>query len=177
MAVATGKYMMFLDDDDLLFADHIEVLMDRLIREPELTAAYGLSFEVHTAVADDKAFYTEHSFHTPQAFYQEWDYNVLQQYNFIPIQAIIFKRELYERCGGFDLALDQLEDWNLWLRYGYGQQFSLVAKTTSLFRTPADIDVRADRHALLHQAYENAKYSAQVRIAQSTTDGTCNSIY
>jgi GT2 family glycosyltransferase len=177
MAVAVGEYMMFLDDDDLLFADHIEVLMGRLTREPTLSAAYGLSFEVHTAVAPDKAFYTEHSFHTPLAFHQEWDYSVLQQANFIPIQAIIFKRDLYERCGGFDLTLDQLEDWNLWLRYGYGQQFAFVAKTTSLFRTPADLDVRADRHALLHEAYEMAKYSAQVSIAQGVTDGTCNSIY
>lgn len=170
MAVATGEYMMFLDDDDLLFADHIEVLMDRLTRDAALSAAYGLSFEVHTAVAPEKDFYTEHSFYTPQAFHQEWDYSVLQQSNFIPIQAIIFKRALYERCGGFDIALDQLEDWNLWLRYGYGQQFSFVAKTTSLFRTPADLDVRAERHGLLHQAYEQAKQSAEVSIAKGVTE-------
>jgi GT2 family glycosyltransferase len=154
---AKGNFIMFLDDDDLLFSDHIETLVSALLGDSKLSAAYALSIEVHTKVDPIKLTYEEQSFHLHSNFRQEWDYRVLQHYNFIPIQAIIFKRELYEKRGGFDTELDQLEDWNLWLRYGYGNQFKYIPKTTSIFRTPADDEMRSARHGLLIAAHGDAK--------------------
>lgn len=177
MAAASGDYHMFLDDDDLLFADHVETLMQCLVADARLDAAYSLAFEVATHVNDDKSHYVEELFYTPPVFRQEWDYKVMQRHNFIPIQSIMFKKELYQRWGGFDLDLDQLEDWNLWLCYGYGAHFKYVEKTTSLFRTPADSSVRADRHALLHDAYDMAVRSAQARIAANTKSSDQSSGY
>jgi len=166
MAAASGQYYMFLDDDDLLFSDHVETLMQCLSADLSLDAAYSLAFEVVTEVEEDKSAYVEKIFYTPPIFRQAWDYSVLKHHNFIPIQSIIFKKELYQRWGGFDLNLDQLEDWNLWLCYGYCANFCYIDKTTSLFRTPAVINVRADRHALLHNAYDLAVQSANARIAK-----------
>lgn len=166
MAAAQGQYYMFLDDDDLLFSDHVETLMQCLSADRSLDAAYSLAFEVTTRVAEDKNSYVEELLFTPPVFRQVWDYSVMQRHNFIPIQSIIFKKELYQRWGGFDLALDQLEDWSLWLRYGYGGNFRYVEKTTSLFRTPANSNVRAERHALLHNAYNMAVQSANESIAK-----------
>ena len=151
---------MFLDDDDLLFADHVEALAGAMLNDEGLSAAYSLAYEVHTRVSEDRESYTEELFHTPHLFRQEWDYEVLSDHNFIPIQAILFKRGLYEQRGGFETDLDQLEDWNLWLRYGYGNRFSFVPKTTSLFRSPSDFSVRSARHTLLHDAYNDAKRRA-----------------
>ena len=165
LAAAQGRWLMFLDDDDLLFADHIETLAQTLLNDASQAAAYALSIEVHTHMRADRQHYTEARFTTPQTFYQQWDYIVLQHHNFMPIQSILFQRELYEKWGGFDVELDQLEDWHLWLRYGYGQQFTYVPKTTSLFRSPAKSDVRLDRAQLLHEAYETAKNRAQQDIA------------
>jgi hypothetical protein len=91
---------------------------------------------------------------------QEWDYEVLRHHNFIPILAILFRRSLFEKHGGFDTELEQLEDWNLWLRYGHQQRFQFIPKTTSYYRTPANASVRADRHQLLHEAYELAQSRA-----------------
>ncbi|QAX86216.1 hypothetical protein C2E19_21260 [Pseudomonas sp. DTU12.3] len=164
MANASGAYFMFLDDDDLLFSDHVETLMQCLNADTSIDAAYSLAFEVTTHVNEDKTSYVEELFHTPAVFRQEWDYEVMQRHNFIPIQSIIFKKELYSRWGGFDLELDQLEDWSLWLCYGFEGNFHYVEKTTSLFRTPADQNVRAERHALLHGAYDIAVASARGRI-------------
>ena len=160
LASSTGSFLMFLDDDDLLFSDHIEILVAALLGDRTLSAAYALAMEVQTRVDSSMASYSEDSFHTPHSFRQEWDYSVLLDHNFIPIQAILFKRELYEKRGGFDTELDQLEDWNLWLRYGYGNQFLYVEKTTSVFRSPAETEIRSARHALLHVAYNDAKNRA-----------------
>lgn len=160
LAQATGQFMLFLDDDDLLFADHLETLVQPLFNDETLAACYSLAFEVATDMSDDKTSYTELNFQTHQILRQEWDYQVLCHHNFIPIQAILFRRSLYEEHGGFDTDLDQLEDWNLWLRYGYQQRFQYIPKTTSYYRTPAQAKVRHERHQLLHEAYDLAKTRA-----------------
>ncbi|WP_442594929.1 glycosyltransferase family 2 protein [Parapusillimonas sp. JC17] len=170
LAAATGQYLMFLDDDDLLFADHVETLVTALRRRPEASAAYALAVEVHTDLDKENDRYVETEFNTPHVFFQEWDYEVMTDHNFIPIQAILFKRELYEQRGGFDVELDQLEDWNLWLRYGHGQQFTYVAKTTSLFRSPADFQTRSARALLLHEAYNQAKDKAAEAVGHYSQD-------
>ena len=178
LAAAQGQWLLFLDDDDLLFADHIETLVQQLLKEKSAlggedsapTAAYALAVEVHTAMAANKQHYTETQFATPHTFYQPWDYQVLQHHNFLPIQSIVFHRSLYERWGGFDVDLDQLEDWHLWLRYGHGQTFSYVPKSTSLFRSPAPFEERTQRATLLHEAYETARQRAAAQIAAQSSN-------
>lgn len=160
LAASTGQYLMFLDDDDLLFADHVETLVGAIQRHTGVSAAYALSIEVLTDVSADKTHYVETGHHTPHLFRQEWDHEVMLHHNFIPIQAILFDRVLFDERGGFEVDLDQLEDWNLWLRYGYQRQFVFVDKTTSLFRSPSQPDVRSERAAKLHEAYCAARNRA-----------------
>ena len=158
---ARGEMAMFLDDDDLLYADHVEVLAESLAANRECVAAYALCWLIPTSRNADGAL-AEGVYSTPALFHQPYDYQVLLHHNFIPIQAIVFKRALFLERGGFDVDLDQLEDWNLWLRYGYRNQFVYVAKTTSLFRVPADAEVMAKRQALLDAALEDARQRAEV---------------
>ena len=73
---------------------------------------------------------------------QPFDRLTLWHHNFLPIQAVLFHRSLYERHGGFAEDMDQLEDWNLWTRYTLEDDFVLVEKTTSKYRVPADTRVR-----------------------------------
>jgi GT2 family glycosyltransferase/2-polyprenyl-3-methyl-5-hydroxy-6-metoxy-1,4-benzoquinol methylase len=163
LAAAQGEFVMFLDDDDLIFADHVEILASSLI-ESTSAASYSLAYEIHTNFSEDKSRYYETVYFTPTVFRQAWDYSVIERHNFIPIQAILFRRELYLSRGGFDTSLDQLEDWNLWLRYGFNNQFTYIPKTTSLFRTPANPTTRDDRHLALHLAYKQAQEKAQIAI-------------
>ncbi|WP_296188651.1 glycosyltransferase [Pseudomonas sp. UBA1879] len=159
LEMATGEYCMFLDDDDLLFSDHVEVLVSSMLDNPQAAAAYSQSIEIATNV-DDQGYYDEVSHVEPETFKHSFDYNILLDHNFIPIQSLLFKRSLFLNRGGFETDMDHLEDWNLWLRYGFNNTFSYVAKTTSLFRTPADFSTRKDRHMQLHNAYFIAKNRA-----------------
>lgn len=159
LASASGELLMFLDDDDLLYADHVEVLVAALLVQDECAAAYALSFQIPT-VLDSRCRLSETSYSTPTVFYQPFDYATLCHHNYIPIQAILFKRELFEARGGFDIELDQLEDWNLWLRYAYRNRFCYVPKTTSLFRVPANPDIMTKRQVLLDNALETASRRA-----------------
>lgn len=160
LEMAAGRYCMFLDDDDLLFSDHVEVLVAALLKDEEVVAAYSLAMEVGTVSDSSTGRYVELSHETHDSFRQPFDYETLLDHNYIPIQSILFKRELYLARGGFETDMSNLEDWNLWLRYGYGNKFIYVPKTTSLFRTPAQSHVRVARHKQLHDAYFIAKSRA-----------------
>lgn len=175
LEVSTGRYCNFLDDDDLIYADHVEVLVAALQHDAEAVAAYALSFEVSSS--QDVANRGGGLYRSPKIFEQPWSHVTLLDHNFIPIQAVLFERRLFAECGGFEPQLDQLEDWNLWLRYGAGRKFAYVPKTTSLFHTPDGFRKRVERHQSLHRAYAHAKTLAIARFQHAmpgSEEGTSN---
>ncbi len=154
LAKASGEWFNFLDDDDVLFADHVEVLLEAAERA-QCKGAYGIAWETHTEVRDrDRAEYDEVARVTVHR--QPFDRLTLWHHNFLPIQAVLFHRSLYEKHGGFAEDMDQLEDWNLWTRYTLDDDFVLVEKTTSKYRVPARSDDAASRQRLLDEAYRDA---------------------
>ena len=154
LSEARGEWFNFLDDDDLLFADHVEVLIDAVQRHGA-KGAYGLAWETPTRIIDrDHAKYEELSYLTRHR--HPFDRLTLWHHNTLPIQAVLFHRSLYERYGGFAEDMDQLEDWNLWTRYTLEDDFVLVEKTTSKYRVPASAREAAARQTLLDRAYRDA---------------------
>ncbi|HSS27381.1 MAG TPA: glycosyltransferase family 2 protein [Usitatibacter sp.] len=154
LAEARGEWLNFLDDDDLFFADHVEVLVDA-VQRAGVAGAYALAWETQTEFLDREHARYEEVLHLTR-HWQRFDRLTLWHHNYLPIQAVMFHRRLYERYGGFDEAMDQLEDWNLWTRYTLENELVLVEKTTSKYRVPANARVAADRQALLDRAYRDA---------------------
>lgn len=161
LAVASGEFLMFLDDDDGLFADHVEVLAHRLVSEPNLPAAYALCYEVPTKIiSQDPLQYEEEAYLLPLHHRQKFSRGALEKSNLMPIQAVLFRRRTYERHGGFFTELDVLEDWNLWLRYSKDGDFFQVEKTTSYYRVPADPSEQARRLEYMQNFYDKARMEA-----------------
>jgi GT2 family glycosyltransferase len=175
LEAAKGRYCLFLDDDDLLFADHIEVLCTALIKEPSAVGAYSPAMEIHTEVVDkDTGEYIETQYSFPAGLSQEYSFEKLRQHNYIAIQSILFDRQLYVERGGFDTSLDYLEDWNLWVRYGWNNTFVYVPKLTSMYRVPASETEFQRRFDLLNGSYaavcqSNADALARLGMRDSST--------
>jgi len=91
LAVATGEYVVFLDDDDLLFADHVSTLMQALRDEPESVAAYSLAWEVPIEPRPGGG-YAERLPLLHPSMQQHFDSVLLRRKNYIPIQAMLFKK-------------------------------------------------------------------------------------
>jgi len=155
LAAARGEFANFLDDDDLLFADHVEVLAAELLSRPALGAVYGLALEVETEIICDEPWeYRE--LRRFVAYRESFSRAALWHHNYIPIQAIMFRRQLYEKYGGFNAALDRLEDWDLWVRYSQELDYLLVGKVTSLYRVPATHSAASNRQKELDDYYAKA---------------------
>ena len=83
---------------------------------------------------------------------QEFNKIILCHHNYIPIQAIMFEKSLFEQYGGLDESLEALEDWDLWVRYSLHTDFTCVKKTTSIYRVPHNKAVSAVRQKVLDEA-------------------------
>jgi GT2 family glycosyltransferase len=133
---AQGEYIMFLDDDAMLFSDHVETLVSGLLNEPDREAAYALSMEIRSIyVGNSMSKYHEVEYVSPQNLRQPFDRAVLLNRNFIPTQSLLFHRSLYRQYGGFDENLADSAEWDLWLRYSHRKDFLFIEKTTSLHRS------------------------------------------
>ena len=151
---ATGQWMCFLDDDDLFFSDHLEVLL-QTVRDTQLLGAFALSWRTTTQVIDPSVpSYSELSWDTVPD--EPFSRVTLWHHNFMPIQSVLFHRSLHERYGGFAEDMDQLEDWNLWTRYTMHDDFIQLRKTTSKYRVPAEVSHTAERQGKLDDAYQDA---------------------
>lgn len=152
--MASGDWLNFLDDDDLLYPDHVQTLLQDALAQ-NLPAVYGVAWEQPTdLVSLEPLVYQElapfHRYMTPFSHLELW------RSNFMPIQTVLFHRRLYERHGGFEIDMDQLEDWNLWTRYSLADRFAIVDKTTSLYRVPGLHKIKYARQEALDAAYLDA---------------------
>jgi glycosyltransferase involved in cell wall biosynthesis len=170
LAAAQGEFVCFLDDDDLFYADHLEVLVAALLAHPAAGAAYSLAFEVPgdaTAASgqDGDASSFRVSVHQPFSRALLWDHN------YLPIQSVLFRRSLYLEKGGLDEELDNLEDWNLWIRYSLDVDFFFVEKVTSLYSVPEEGEDAYQRFLRLedYRARANEK-NGQLRVTLSPTE-------
>jgi len=150
MELAHGKYLNFLDDDDLFYADHVEVLV-KTLENSKNKAAYAFSYETPVKVnSKDPYDYIVYDYikrHTAK-----FDKLVLCHHNYIPIQCIMFEKSLFENYGGLDESLDALEDWDLWVRYSLHTDFDCVEKTTSIYRVPKVKEINDKRQKELDDA-------------------------
>lgn len=167
LEAAQGELICFLDDDDLFYADHLEVLVSAFQKKPELGAVYAWAYQVRTEVLSQEPWVYKELDHS-LLYRQPFNRYLMWHHNYLPIQTVLFKRSLYKENGGFDPELDNLEDWNLWVRYSLRNDFEMVPKVTSLYRVPAKPVQASERQQVLDDYYAKAQEKhAQLQVEMS----------
>ncbi len=152
---ASGDYIGFLDDDDALFADHVEILVEAIRARPPARAAYAKAFEVEARRFEDELY--DVAFKTPACYDIPYSPERLLQTNLFPIQAVLFRRSILSEAGYIDENVDMLEDWNFWCKVSIFTDFIHVNKTTSLYRVPHAAADKVARIQALDAAYNDVR--------------------
>lgn len=150
---AKGLYCLFLDDDDLMYADHIEALVSGLDNKQTNTITYSLAWEV--ATWDDGVTYTEEGLAMSLETCNDAHLR-LPSSNPFAIQSVLFPKEVFQVAGGFDTRFEYLEDWILWNKMSAYARFVQIPKVTSIYRVPADNKLREARQKVFNNFYPRA---------------------
>lgn len=121
---ASGKYVLFLDDDDWLYPDHIASLVCALEESDVARVAYsGVRFSCDSH--SNEFIILNDSFDPLKLIYG----------NFIPIHAVLFEKNLSTTGCRFDEALEVYEDWDFWLQLSRVTPFLHVNQVTAGYRS------------------------------------------
>ena len=107
---AKGEYIGLLDSDDTYMPEKVERCLDFLQKNPD----YGF-VHTDTYLVDSQGEIIERYDH-PKGRYDGWITRRLLMGNFIANPTNFFRRECYDRCGGYEESLFPPGDWDLWLR-------------------------------------------------------------
>ena len=120
---STGEYLLFLDDDDWIAAEHISNLVTTLIDNTKVIVAYSSTVKV-----------TEQGELTDLNFNQDYDPVLLMRDNYIPIHAALFRRSVLLQGCRFDPELEIYEDWDFWLQLAQLGNFLHIDVTSAFYR-------------------------------------------
>lgn len=119
---ATGDLIGFLDEDDLVDADHVDLLVRELVAHPDVTLAYA---GVRTSADGPDG--------APD-LNRPFDQLDLMRGNYIPIHAALFRRSPVDEGHRFDEDLDAFEDWDFWLQLAERGPFLHVDRISATYR-------------------------------------------
>ncbi len=135
LAQARGRYIGWLDDDDLYYPDHVASLVGGL-KASGLKIAYGDADLVHQTYDPATKTYKERSRAPAPTF--EYSKIALWRRGDMHLVTVLHDRECSDRLGGFDETLPVLEDMEMFGRFAQDYDFFHVRKVTSAFRVRDD---------------------------------------
>ncbi len=123
---ASGRFVHFLDDDDLLVPGGLAGLV---AEAGEGEVVYGRVDAYRWSGTGEGRIRTPF-----RTFAEPFDATALLLENFIPLNAPLFPRQALLEAGGFDEALAVFEDWELFLRLSETLRFRLVDVLVAEYR-------------------------------------------
>ncbi|RMG00704.1 MAG: glycosyltransferase family 2 protein [Nitrospirae bacterium] len=125
---ATGQFVCFLDDDDIIYPDHVSTLTGFLSRS-DYRIAYTESVFVHVEYDPEKKEMVETKRYPARTM--DFSRETLLFYNYIPFMCLMFQRDVLDEAGGLDESFDMCEDWDLTIRISSKYPFYHIGKVTS----------------------------------------------
>ena len=133
LGIARGRFIAYLDDDDLYRADHLETLV-----APLLAGTHHVSCSDSTLMLEIKTPTGYQPVKVLTTRSTPFDRERLLIANYIPILSLMHSRTCLDDVGRFDESLRTHEDWDLFIRLSRRYEFFHVPKIT------ADVSYRED---------------------------------
>jgi len=127
---ATGEYLSFLDDDDLMESEHLETLVG-------LVTAAGVRVAYTDAAVGVYELEPDHGWREVERrlpYSRDFDPDLLLVDNYIPFNTLMIERVLFDEAGTFDTEFDFFEDWEFLIRLASATEFHHLPRVTAEYR-------------------------------------------
>lgn len=151
LAEAKGKYITFLDSDDLYMPEKLAVQVKALEENPDFGAVYSAALNI-----DIEGNLHPFVYEAPAC---GWIYMDIALYLPLTIclPTVMARREVFEAVGTFDEKLNRFEDTDMWRRIAKKYQFFAVQKPLCKIRYHSDNEMENPAKVLAALKYYSSK--------------------
>jgi len=115
---ARGKYIAFIDSDDVWSSEKLETQVGYL-------ETIGGNFSYHNLLVKYSSGKRE-LWNRMSTCYSGEVFEVLLKKNFIPTSSVVLTREIYNKYGPMDMRYKVSHDWDLWLKIAFENQLHYI---------------------------------------------------
>lgn len=145
LEVARGKYIAYLDDDDIFYPDHLETLVTFLEK-----SSFKIAYTDANRVIQEKANDSYRTISKEIFPSMDFDKEGLLIEGYFPIICVAHERSCLERTGVFEESEKLYEDWDIWIRMSRIYDFWHIKKVTCEYKLRLD---RSNRTAARQDKY------------------------
>lgn len=130
---AEGKYIAYLDDDDLYYPHHIETLVNALENQTDCQVAYSDLYKVYCRVMPDGS---RQVLSKVVEVSRDFDRLFMLYFNHVLHVSLMHSRDLLDKTGTYNEDLNVLIDWDMTRRLAFFSDFHHVHEITGEFYSP-----------------------------------------
>jgi glycosyltransferase involved in cell wall biosynthesis len=130
---AEGKYIAYLDDDDLYYSNHIETLVDALENRTDCQVAYSDFYKTYCKVSSDGS---RQVLSKVVEVSRDFDRFFMLYFNHVLHVCLMHRRDLLEKTGPYNEQLKVLIDWDMTRRLVFFSDFYHVCEITGEYYNP-----------------------------------------
>lgn len=157
IGLAQGRYIAFLDSDDLFMPHKLAVQVSRMNEEPEAGMVYSAALNVDERGNEIPSVY--------EASASGWIYRQVAFYVplTITLPTVMIRTEVLRQVGGFDENMDRFEDTDMWRRVAKRYPIIGVPEPLTTLRTHSGNRLQDPAKIFVQVAYYVSKVANEDR--------------
>jgi glycosyltransferase involved in cell wall biosynthesis len=158
---ATGKYVSYIDDDDVYYPNHIQTLVDALESNTDFGVAYTDLYKTYCRVAPDGR---RIALSKVVEVSRDFDRFLMLYFNHVLHVSCLHRRDLLGKAGPYNEKLNVLIDWDMTRRLAFFSDFIHVHQVTGEFYQPEDSSDRIS----IRRRRDKKEYAQNVLAIRTT---------
>jgi glycosyltransferase involved in cell wall biosynthesis len=128
-----GKYISYIDDDDIYYPNHIETLVDALENRTDCKAAYSDLYKAYCKVSENGE---RQVLSKVVDVSRDFDRFVMLHFNHVLHVSLMHHRDMIEKTGPYNESLNVLIDWDMTRRLAFFTDYYHVYNVTGEYYHP-----------------------------------------
>jgi glycosyltransferase involved in cell wall biosynthesis len=161
IAAAKGKYISYLDDDDIYYPHHIETLVDALENRSDSGVAYSDLYKSYCRIEPDGR---RTVLSKVVEISRDFDRFVMLYFNHVLHVSCLHRKDLLDKTGPYNERLNVLIDWDMTRRLAFFSDFCHIPEVTGEYYHP---EGESDRISIRRRK-DKAEYARNVMTIRTT---------